>query len=173
VTGQGQRPEAGGRDVRAKRFEKRQVRRHTCGLGGAATEHRHRGGPTNEGRGLLKEARFADSGLSRNQDDVETPDRGEVEAPRRKRELPPAADEGQASRGRRPRRFSCGAQAFCASGGEPSWNYPPRYNATAASSGLLAAALWLLPGVVLILVYQMVVYRVFAGKVLVDAAAHY
>ena len=46
-------------------------------------------------------------------------------------------------------------------------------NAAAASSGLVIAALWLLPGVVLILVYQVVVYRVFAGKVRIDAGAHY
>lgn len=46
-------------------------------------------------------------------------------------------------------------------------------NAAAASSGLVIAALWLIPGVVLILVYQVVVYRVFAGKVRIDAGAHY
>jgi len=46
-------------------------------------------------------------------------------------------------------------------------------NTAAASSGLVTATLWLLPGVVLILVYQIVLYRVFAGKVRIDAGAHY
>ncbi len=46
-------------------------------------------------------------------------------------------------------------------------------NAAAAPSGLVSATLWLLPGVVLIVIYQVVVYRVFAGKVRVDAGAHY
>jgi cytochrome d ubiquinol oxidase subunit II len=46
-------------------------------------------------------------------------------------------------------------------------------NAAAAAGGLLTAAAWLLPGVVLILVYQVVVYRVFAGKVRIDGGAHY
>lgn len=46
-------------------------------------------------------------------------------------------------------------------------------NAASAPSGLTAAALWLLPGVVLVLAYQVIVYRVFAGKVRIDAGAHY
>lgn len=46
-------------------------------------------------------------------------------------------------------------------------------NAAAAPAGLAAATLWLLPGVFLIIVYQVVVYRVFAGKVRMDAGAHY
>ncbi len=46
-------------------------------------------------------------------------------------------------------------------------------NAAASSSGLVTAAFWLLPGVLLILLYQVVVYRVFAGKVRINAGAHY
>jgi cytochrome d ubiquinol oxidase subunit II len=46
-------------------------------------------------------------------------------------------------------------------------------NAAAATSTLVTATLWLLPGVVLVLLYQVVVYHVFVGKVRVDAGAHY
>jgi len=46
-------------------------------------------------------------------------------------------------------------------------------NAAASPAGLTAAAFWLIPGVVLILAYQVVAYRAFAGKVRLDGGAHY
>jgi cytochrome d ubiquinol oxidase subunit II len=46
-------------------------------------------------------------------------------------------------------------------------------NAAAAQGGLVTAALWLLPGVVLVLIYQWAAYRVFAGKVRPGADIHY
>jgi len=46
-------------------------------------------------------------------------------------------------------------------------------NAAAAPAGLLAAARWLIPGVILILIYQVVVYRVFKDRVVLDHSAHY
>ena len=46
-------------------------------------------------------------------------------------------------------------------------------NAAAAPEGLLAAARWLIPGVVLILIYQVVVYRIFRGRTVLDRSAHY
>jgi cytochrome d ubiquinol oxidase subunit II len=45
---------------------------------------------------------------------------------------------------------------------------------SAAGPGSLAAALgWIGPGILLLILYQVVVYRVFAGKVALDASAHY
>jgi cytochrome bd ubiquinol oxidase subunit II len=46
-------------------------------------------------------------------------------------------------------------------------------NAAAASGGLLAGALWMIPGVILLAIYQGVVYRTFKGKVVPDTGAHY
>lgn len=47
--------------------------------------------------------------------------------------------------------------------------------ATAAAGpvGLAAALLWIGPGLLLLIVYQVVVYRIFAGKVTLDTGAHY
>ena len=46
-------------------------------------------------------------------------------------------------------------------------------NAAAAPAGLVAAARWLIPGVILILIYQGVAYRTFKGRVVLDRSAHY
>jgi cytochrome bd ubiquinol oxidase subunit II len=46
-------------------------------------------------------------------------------------------------------------------------------NAAAAPGGLLTAALWMIPGVILLAVYQGFVYRTFKGKVALGAGAHY
>jgi len=46
-------------------------------------------------------------------------------------------------------------------------------NAVSAPGGLATALLWLIPGVVLLLAYQVVVYRAFAGKVQLGTGAHY
>jgi cytochrome d ubiquinol oxidase subunit II len=46
-------------------------------------------------------------------------------------------------------------------------------NAAAAPSGLLAAADWVIPGVVLVLIYQVVMYRIFRGRTVLERGAHY
>ncbi len=46
-------------------------------------------------------------------------------------------------------------------------------NAAASPPGLVAAALWMIPGVVLLGIYQVFVYRTFRGKVALDTGAHY
>jgi len=46
-------------------------------------------------------------------------------------------------------------------------------NAAAAPGGLLAAALWMIPGVILLAIYQGFVYRTFTGKVALGSGAHY
>jgi len=46
-------------------------------------------------------------------------------------------------------------------------------NAVSSPGGLATALLWLVPGVVLLLAYQVVVYRVFSGKVQLGSGAHY
>jgi cytochrome d ubiquinol oxidase subunit II len=46
-------------------------------------------------------------------------------------------------------------------------------NAGAAHDGLLAATLWIIPGVILLIIYQGFVYRTFRGKVALDTGAHY
>jgi cytochrome d ubiquinol oxidase subunit II len=46
-------------------------------------------------------------------------------------------------------------------------------NAAAAPGGLLAGALWMTPGVILLAVYQGFVYRTFKGKVVPGTGAHY
>jgi hypothetical protein len=46
-------------------------------------------------------------------------------------------------------------------------------NAAAAPAGLLAAALWMIPGVILLAIYQGFVYRTFKGKVVLGTGAHY
>ncbi|HXX39065.1 MAG TPA: cytochrome d ubiquinol oxidase subunit II [bacterium] len=46
-------------------------------------------------------------------------------------------------------------------------------NSAASLGGLVTATYWLVPGVILILVYQIVVYRAFAGKTSLDTSAHY
>ena len=45
--------------------------------------------------------------------------------------------------------------------------------AAAAPGGLLAAAYWVVPGVVLVLIYQIVMYRIFRGRTTLDRGAHY
>ena len=46
-------------------------------------------------------------------------------------------------------------------------------NAAAAPGGLLAAALWMIPGTILLAIYQVFVYRTFKGKVVLGTGAHY
>ena len=46
-------------------------------------------------------------------------------------------------------------------------------NAGAAPGGLLVAALWMIPGVILLTIYQGFVYRMFKGKVALGTGAHY
>lgn len=46
-------------------------------------------------------------------------------------------------------------------------------NAAAPRGALLPALLWMIPGVLLLAVYQVVVYRVFAGRVTLQNGAHY
>lgn len=46
-------------------------------------------------------------------------------------------------------------------------------NAAAAPAGLFAGALWMIPGVILLAIYQGVVYRTFKGKVVPGTGAHY
>ena len=46
-------------------------------------------------------------------------------------------------------------------------------NAAAAPGGLLAGALWMIPGVILLTIYQGFVYRTFKGKVVPGTEAHY
>ncbi len=46
-------------------------------------------------------------------------------------------------------------------------------NAAAAPGALVAAVTWLIPGAILVLVYQVFVYRTFGGKVVLGPGAHY
>ncbi len=46
-------------------------------------------------------------------------------------------------------------------------------NAAAGSPGLVAASLWMIPGVILLAIYQAFVYRTFRGKVVLETGAHY
>ncbi len=46
-------------------------------------------------------------------------------------------------------------------------------NAAAAPGGLIAAALWMVPGTILLALYQVFAYRTFKGKVALDTGAHY
>jgi cytochrome d ubiquinol oxidase subunit II len=46
-------------------------------------------------------------------------------------------------------------------------------NAAATPGGLLAAALWMIPGVILLAIYQGFVYQLFKGKVVLGPGAHY
>ncbi len=46
-------------------------------------------------------------------------------------------------------------------------------NAAAPAAALLPALLWMIPGVILLVTYQVVVYRTFRGKAVLGAGAHY
>jgi len=46
-------------------------------------------------------------------------------------------------------------------------------NAATAPGALVTATVWLVPGLILLFMYQVVAYRVFAGKVRVGGEAHY
>jgi cytochrome bd ubiquinol oxidase subunit II len=46
-------------------------------------------------------------------------------------------------------------------------------NASAPPSALLPALLWMIPGMLLLGVYQVVVYRIFAGRVALGGSTHY
>jgi cytochrome bd ubiquinol oxidase subunit II len=46
-------------------------------------------------------------------------------------------------------------------------------NAAASLGGLSTASLWIIPGVILLAIYQVFAYRTFRGKVALDAGAHY
>ncbi len=46
-------------------------------------------------------------------------------------------------------------------------------NAAAASAGLISASLWMIPGFILLAIYQVFVYRTFRGKVVLETGAHY